>query len=483
MPLPILPAHVDNEPAGCALPAPARPRPARRLSADSHPHGVFIETFGCQMNAHDTERLQELLEPLGYRAVDRQEEADLVILNSCDIREKAEHKLMSALGRLKDLKRERRDLVVAVAGCVAQVEGDKLLRRAPHVDIVVGTDQLRAVPDMVRAARAGSGPQVNNAPWDPGDGLDADTAFVGAMEGAQPTGVTAFVTAMTGCDKKCAYCIVPFTRGRERSRPLPSILAEVEMLVGKGIREVMLIGQTVNTWGMDFAPGGPDFADLLRAVHDVPGLQRVRFMTSHPRDMTDRLVAALGALPRVAAHLHLPVQAGSDAVLARMGRGYTRAYYLERVAALRRARPELSITSDIIVGFPGETEADFAATMALLDEVRFDNLFSFAFSERPGTAAADLPDPVPPDVRRARLNILQARQRQFTREFLDRQRDTHVEVLVEGPSRNDGGVLCGKTGQNVTVNFTGQAGAGDLVRIRVDEVRGNTFFGALAGAA
>jgi tRNA-2-methylthio-N6-dimethylallyladenosine synthase len=477
-----VPPHHQDMVVGAAqgsLPAPAQPRPAKVLSPETHPHGLFIETFGCQMNAHDTERLRELLEPHGYRSVASETDASLIILNSCDIREKSEHKLMSALGRYKDLKREKAGLVLAVAGCVAQVEGEKIMRRAPYVDLVVGTDQLRKVPDMVARVKAGASHLVENAFWDPADGLESDTAFVGAQADYQPGEVTAFVTAMTGCDKKCAYCIVPFTRGKERSRPLDSIVDEVKLLVSKGVREVMLIGQTVNTYGLDFETKSPRFADLLRAVHAVPDLQRIRFMTSHPRDMTDDLIAALHDLPKVCGHLHLPVQAGSNRTLQRMGRAYTREWYLERVARIRAARPDISITSDIIVGFPGETEADFAETMSLLEAVRFDNLFSFAYSERPGTAAAAFEDSVPVDVRKARLNILQARQRQYTRDFMMRMDGQVVEILVEGPSRFDPEIFSGKTGQNVTVNFRGQVAAGVLARVQVQEVKSNTVFGTL----
>ncbi|MEW5855480.1 MAG: tRNA (N6-isopentenyl adenosine(37)-C2)-methylthiotransferase MiaB [Myxococcota bacterium] len=488
MPLNILSENVvEHAPldaqAGCALPPPAVPKPARELSPETHPHGLFIETFGCQMNAHDTERMRELMEPLGYRSVEDPGQADVIILNSCDIREKAENKLMSALGRLRELKRNRPDLVLAVAGCVAQVEGEKLLRRAPYLDVVVGTDQIRKVPELVQKVKSGAGPQLENAFWDPSDGVAADGAFVGAQEGYEPGSVTAFVTAMTGCDKKCAYCIVPFTRGKERSRPMDSILQEVKLLVGKGVREIMLIGQTVNTYGQDFSTGKPNFSDLLREVCAVPELARVRFMTSHPRDLSDELIATLGELHKVAAHLHLPVQAGSNRTLERMGRGYTREWYISRIQKLRAARPDISVTSDIIVGFPGETEADFADTMSLLEAVRFDNLFSFAFSERPGTAAATMDGALPVDVRKARLNIVQSRQRQFTRDFMEKHQGQVVEVLVDGPSRHDPSVLCGKTGQNVTVNFHGTAEPGVLTRIRVDEVKANTMFGTVVGAA
>jgi tRNA-2-methylthio-N6-dimethylallyladenosine synthase len=454
------------------------PAPAKHLSATTHPFGLFIETFGCQMNAHDTERLREIMEPHGYRTVDDETEADFVILNSCDIREKAEHKLLSALGRLKDLKRQRNP-VVCVAGCVAQVEGERLLRRAPHLDMVVGTDQLRKVPEMLLKIRQGRGPQVENAFWDPADGLETDTAFVGAQAGYQPGEVTAFVTAMTGCDKRCAYCIVPMTRGKERSRPLASVVEEVRLLVSRGVREVMLIGQTVNTYGQDFPGARPDFADLLEAVCGVEQLLRVRFMTSHPRDMSARVMNTLRTHPKVCSHLHLPVQAGSNRTLERMGRGYTREWYMDRVLRVREARPDISITSDIIVGFPGETEADFAQTVSLLGDVCFDNLYSFAFSERPGTLAATMASQVPADVRKARLSIIQARQRPFTRAFMERHQGTVLEVLVEGPSRHDEGILSGKSSQNVTVNFRGEAQAGSQRRVRVDEVKSNTFFGTL----
>jgi tRNA-2-methylthio-N6-dimethylallyladenosine synthase len=438
------------------------------------------------MNEHDSQRMREVMEPHGFRTVDNREDALVVVLNSCDIREKAKQKLMSELGRLKALKRSRPEVVLCVAGCVSQLEGEQLFRRAPHVDVVVGTDQLRALPEMVARVRQGEGRQVRNAFWDGSSG-EEDGAFVSAGEAYEPGAVTAFVTVMTGCDKKCAYCVVPYTRGRERSRPAAAVLEEVRRLVGKGVTEVMLIGQTVNTYGQDLAGKSPDFAALLTEVAAVPGLLRVRFMTSHPRDVSDRLVEAVGRLPSVAPHLHLPVQSGSDRVLARMGRGYTRAWYVDRVGALRAARPDLSVTSDVIVGFPGETEEDFQHTVSLLDQVRFDGLFSFAYSERPGTAAEAMDGVVPPDERRARLNVLQARQRPHTRAFMEGHAGRVVEVLVEGTSRNDAGVWCGKTGQNVTVNFQGAGEGwrprrGGLQAVVVGEVRSNTLFGRAAGA-
>lgn len=478
MPIPVLNDHTEagnNNPA--MEPHPSVPAPSPALSKETHPLGVYIETYGCQMNAHDTERLREVLAPYGYRSVDSERQADLIILNSCDIREKAKHKLVSQLGRLKEVKSERPGVLVAVAGCVAQVEGRKLLKIAPHLDIVVGTDQLRRIPEMVQKALAGHGPQVEIEFWNPSDG-SADAAFVGAQEGHEPGSVTAFVTAMTGCDKKCAYCIVPYTRGKERSRPMASILSEVEMLVGKGVREVMLIGQTVNTYGQDFPNREPDFSTLLDNVARVPDLLRIRFMTSHPRDLSDRLIETMGRIPLVAPHLHLPVQSGSNPVLARMRRGYTREWYTERVVRLRQARPDISITSDIIVGFPGETDADFDLTMQLLDEVRFDNLFSFAFSERPGTEAERMEGRVDPEIRRARLNILQARQRGFTRQFMERQQGTVADILVEGASRLDVSVWSGKTGQNVTVNFHARdLKPGVMQKVRIDEVKSNSLFG------
>ncbi|MHB8418917.1 MAG: tRNA (N6-isopentenyl adenosine(37)-C2)-methylthiotransferase MiaB [Myxococcales bacterium] len=420
---------------------------------------VFIHTFGCQMNESDSLRMLEALSREGWGTAAGPESADLILLNTCAIREKAEQKLYSALGRYRAVK-ERRGALLAVAGCVAQQEKARLIRRAPYVDFVLGPDNLAALPELARAARAGSRRQVAT------DWMDEERyVFPRAdPEGAQ--GATAFVTAMKGCDNVCSFCVVPHTRGRELSRPYPEIVTEVARLAEVGVREVTLIGQNVNSFS-----GGCDFPSLLRRIGEVPGLRRLRFTTSHPHDFGEALVRCFAELPVLCPHLHLPVQSGSDRVLARMRRDYSAAEYEAKVASLRAAAPRVALTSDVIVGFPGETEEDFEATLQLVARVRYDNLFSFAYSSRPHTAARLREvewGVLPQGVKIERLERLQSLQRAITLETMQRTVGAEVEVLVEGRSRTDPERLCGHTPENRMVNLDGEAPVGSLAAVAVE---------------
>jgi tRNA-2-methylthio-N6-dimethylallyladenosine synthase len=443
------------------------------------PRKVFVHTFGCQMNESDSDRMVELLGRHAFVPVASAEEADLILLNTCAVREKAEQKLLSALGRYRPVK-ARRGALIAVAGCVAQAEKDRLLKKVPYLDFVFGPDNLSRLPELVE--RAAARERFAETGW-----LDAEEyLFPRADADAARGRTTAFVTAMKGCDNVCAFCIVPHTRGREVSRPYPEIVAECADLAAVGVREVTLIGQNVNSYR-----GGCTFAALLRRVAAVPGLARVRFTTSHPHDLSDELVDVFRAEPRVQAHFHLPVQSGSDAVLARMRRDYTVAEYLARHDALAAARPGLAITTDFIVGFPGETEEDFEASLALLERARFENCFSFLFSPRPHTVAArrlgSAPEwaEVPREVALARLDRLQAAQRRITAVRLRAAEGAVVEVLCEGPG-DDPGRRFGRTSQNRLVHFEADeaaAPAGALLRVRVVRAGGQALAGELLGGA
>lgn len=423
---------------------------------------LYIQTFGCQMNVQDAEKMAALLAPSGYGTTDDPERADLILINTCSIREKAEQKIHSQLGRFRALKQRNPHLLIGVGGCFAQQWGDRLFRRAPFVDLVFGTHQIHRLPEMVGALERARGRIVETGFCDRVRSLEIP---------AQPAAgaVSTFVTIMQGCNNFCAYCVVPLLRGREESRPLPEILREVEILAGQGIREVTLLGQNVNSYGQTL-PEATDFAELIGAIGKVTGIARIRFTTSHPKDLSPRLIACFGEIAPLCEHIHLPVQSGSDRVLARMNRGYTVATYREKVAALRKASPEISITSDVIVGFPGEEEADFQQTLELMREIRFDNLFSFQYSEREGTAAVGMDHPVSEGIKRERLRTLQTLQAEHTLEKNRSRVGRWEELLVEGPSRNDCGEMTGRTRGNRIVNFPGEAGLiGKLVSARIVE--------------
>ena len=398
------------------------------------------------------------------------DDADLVIVNTCSIREKPEQKLHSFLGRILPQKRVR-PLTVAVAGCVAQMDGARIFKKYPQVDLVFGPDAVGKVREMVEASRSR---RVLDTDFFAGDtypfSSDLDPAAVGK--------VGAFVTIQKGCDNRCTFCIVPTTRGDEVSRPADEVVAEVRGLVAQGVREITLIGQNVNSYGLKI-PGQPVFAELLRRVHEVDGVEVIRFTTSHPRDMGEDVMACYRDLPKLASHLHLPVQSGSDRVLRRMKRLYSRARYLDVVAGLCAARPDLVLTTDVIVGFPGETDADFDETMSLLDEVRFHGSFSFLYSPRPGTPALRLlDDAVPAAVAQARLERFQARQREIQLQEHAAMVGREVRVLVEGPSAHDEGVMCGRTSSFKMVNFPGEPGlTGRWADIRVTRGFANTLRG------
>ena len=438
-------------------------------------NGFWIETWGCQMNVHDTEKMSGALEGAGWRRAGSAEEADLVLLNTCAIREKAAEKVFHELGRLRLLKRTRPELLLGVAGCVGSLEGEEIFRRAPHVDLVVGPRGIAGLPELVSAARArrraidvAHHPESVLFPWQ-----------AIRREAGSPH---AYVTIIEGCNKGCTFCVVPATRGPEASRSLESVLEEVRALAGVGVREIEFLGQTVNAYR---DPSGRRLSDLLRAVDaiaPIDGIARFRFTTSHPVHMTADLLRAMADVPRVIRHLHLPVQSGSDPVLARMKRGYSRAGYLEKIVAARRLMPDLTFSTDIIVGFPGETEEDFAATLSLVEEVGFDALYSFVYSERPGTDAAGMDGTVPFDVQAERLARLQARQGEIQAARLAALVGRQVEVLVDGPARFGDGLLSGRTHQGHIVNFPG-AGArpGQIVRLVVERAGAHSLRGGWTG--
>lgn len=442
-----------------------------------------LETFGCQMNVHDSERMEDALRAQGWSRAATEADADLVVFNTCSVREKAEHKLRSEVGRLKQWKRARPGRVVAVTGCVAQQEGERLLDAVPHLDLVVGPDNLRELPALADAARLGEA-RVARTVWD----LDRPTFLapldqLGAEAGGSP--VTAFVTTMKGCDERCSFCVVPYTRGPERYRPAAEIVAEIRARVAAGTKEITLLGQTVNSWippeEADEADGSHDaapsrrasssrFSWLLRTIaREVPGLERLRYTSPHPRHLGAELVAAHGELSVLAAHLHLPVQSGSDRLLKRMIRRYTRAEYLERVAALRAARPGITLSTDVIVGFPGETDADFEETLSLVREAGFVAAFGFKFSPRPFTPALKLADDVPEAVKADRLAALFATVETAQRAHLAGLVGARVRVLVEGLSKP-----AGTAGPKIASRVMGRSERNEIVHLDVPEDRDPT---------
>jgi tRNA-2-methylthio-N6-dimethylallyladenosine synthase len=434
----------------------------------------YLETFGCQMNVVDSEQIVDLVQQLGYLRVGSPESADLIILNTCSIRARAERKVYGHLGRFKPLKQRRPGLILAVCGCVAQQEGEHMLEKVPYLDVVCGTHNVHRLGDMVRQAEERRARCAEVA------FLEADQRRRLFPERKPNAEVTRFVTVIQGCDNFCSYCIVPHVRGREVSRPAAEVLHEVRTLVAQGVREVTLIGQNVNSYGRkegDLI----SFAALLKQVNAVEGLERIRFMTSHPRDLSDELVDCFGELDKLCKHIHLPVQAGGDAVLKAMRRGYTREQYLGRIARLRRVCPDIRVTSDVIVGFPGETESDFEQTMELLEEARFAEIYSFIYSARPGTSAADLADETPKAVKQERFDRMLALQEEITLEYHRRDVGQVLPLLVEGSSRQGNGQLFGRTTWNRIVNFDGGRDLiGQIVPVRLLRAYRNSHLGELA---
>ncbi|GGP26060.1 tRNA (N6-isopentenyl adenosine(37)-C2)-methylthiotransferase MiaB [Silvimonas amylolytica] len=413
---------------------------------------VFIKTFGCQMNEYDSDKMADLLGAAeGMTKTDNVEEADVILFNTCSVREKAQEKVFSDLGRVKHLKQLKPDLVIGVGGCVASQEGEHIVKRAPYVDVVFGPQTLHRLPGMIAERRSSGKSQV--------DISFPEIEKFDHLPPARVEGATAFVSIMEGCSKFCSFCIVPYTRGQEVSRPFEDVLAEIAGLAQQGVKEVTLLGQNVNAYRGRMLDGEEDdiadFAMLLEYVHEVPGIERIRYTTSHPREMTQRIVDCYRKLPKLVSHLHLPVQAGSDRVLVNMKRGYTTLEYKSLIRKLREARPDICLSSDFIVGFPGETDDDFEKTMKLIDDVGFDASFSFIYSRRPGTPAADLADDVPEEVKTRRLLRLQARIQELADDVNRNMVGTVQRVLVEGISRKDSKQLAGRTDNNRIVNFDG----------------------------
>ncbi len=408
---------------------------------------VFLRTFGCQMNEYDSEKIADVLrEAEGLEPAARPEDADLIVFNTCSVREKAQEKLFADLGRVKHLKRAKPGLMIAVGGCVASQEGPAVVERAPYVDVVFGPQTLHRLPELLERRRSTGRPQV--------DISFPEIEKFDHLPPARVEGASAFVSIMEGCSKYCSFCVVPYTRGEEVSRPFDDVIAEIAHLAAQGVKEVTLLGQNVNAWRGTIDGAQADFAELLHYVCELP-LQRIRYTTSHPREFTQRLIDAHAELPQLAPHVHLPVQSGSDRVLAAMKRGYTALEYRSIARRLRQARAGISLSSDFIVGFPGETDGDFEATLKLAGDVGFDASFSFLYSPRPGTPAAELPDPTPRDVKLQRLQRLQAQLEAQSRSISERMVGSVERVLVEGPSRKNPAELAGRTGNNRVVNFAG----------------------------
>ena len=412
---------------------------------------LYIRTFGCQMNEYDSDKMADVLGAAdGLEKTDNPEEADVILFNTCSVREKAQEKVFHDLGRVKHLKQKNPNLIIGVGGCVASQEGEAIVARAPYVDLVFGPQTLHRLPKLIAERKASGRSQV--------DISFPEIEKFDNLPPARVEGASAFVSIMEGCSKYCTFCIVPYTRGDEIYRPLADVLAEVAGLAAQGVKEVTLLGQNVNAWRAPVDGDGgemADFAFLLECVHEIPGIERLRYTTSHPREMTQRVVDAYARLPKLVSHLHLPVQAGSDRVLAAMKRGYTVIEYKSLVRKLRAARPDLSLSSDFIIGFPGETEADFEATMKLIDDLGFDTSFSFVYSSRPGTPAADLADDTPQDVKLARLSRLQKRIEEHAATISAGMVGSVQRILVEGPSKKDPNELAGRTDNNRVVNFGG----------------------------
>src|SRR6266851_3592006 len=438
---------------------------------------LFIRTFGCQMNEYDSDKMAELLRAAkGFEITDRPEDADLILFNTCSVRERAQEKVFHDLGRVKHLKQARRNLLIGVGGCVASQEGAAIVTRAPYVDLVFGPQTLHRLPELIDARQSSGRPQV-----------DVSFPEIEKFDKLPPAcvkGPSAFVSIMEGCSKYCSFCVVPYTRGEEVSRPFDDVLTEVADLADQGVKEVTLLGQNVNAYRGRMADGAiADLALLLEYVAEIPGIGRIRYTTSHPKEFTQRLVDAHAGIDKLAPHVHLPVQSGSDRVLAAMKRGYTALEYKSIVRKLRAARPDISISSDFIVGFPGETEQDFEATLKLVDEVGFDNSFSFVYSRRPGTPAADLPDDTPQAVKSSRLARLQEKIEAHASRISELRIGTCQRILVEGVSRRHPGDLSGRAGDNRTVNFRGSRRlVGQFVEVTVTAAMTHSLRGEVRAA-
>jgi len=431
------------------------------------------------MNEYDSAKMADLLAASeGVEKTERAEEADIILFNTCSVRERAQEKVFSDLGVLRPLKAAKPGLIIGVGGCVASQEGAAIVKRAPYVDVVFGPQTLHRLPHLISKRRKTGQPQV--------DISFPEIEKFDHLPPAKVEGVTAFVSIMEGCSKYCSFCVVPYTRGEEVSRPFDDIITEVAELAIQGVKEVTLLGQNVNAYrGQMYDESGAhgdvaDLALLLSYVAEVPGIERIRYTTSHPLEFAQRLIDAYATIPKLVSHLHLPVQSGSDRILSAMKRGYTALEYKSIVRRLRRVRPDVSLSSDFIIGFPGETEADFAATMKLIDEVRFDGGFSFVYSPRPGTPAADLADATPYEIKLDRLQRLQARVQEEQDKYSRRMLGTRQRVLVDKPSRKHAGELAARTDNNRVVNFPGSSGLiGQFVEVIITELRSHSLRGEL----
>ena len=437
---------------------------------------LYIQTYGCQMNLYDSDRIARLMAQEGYATTDAPDEADLLILNTCSVRDKAEQKVYSALGRWRELKEKKPGLVIGVGGCVAQQEGAALFRRAPYLDVVFGTQNIHKLPRMVEEAAASRERPVELAFYREPSYME-DPGAAPVVHGAR-----AYVTIMQGCNKVCSFCIVPYVRGRELSRPSAAIIAEIEALAAHGVKEVMLLGQNVNSYGK--TAGELSFPELLARIDRIDGVERIRFTTSHPEDLSPGLVDAYANLEKLCEHLHLPVQSGSDSVLKRMRRGYNREEYLERIRRLRDRRPGVALSTDIIVGFPGENEAEFGDTLEILQEVEYDDLYAFGYSPRPHTAASKLyADDVPGEAKARRLSEVLRLQAGISRRKNQACIGRTEEILVDGIAKLGRGQMTGRTRANRIVNFPGPAElSGAIAKVRITGAGANSLTGELIGA-
>jgi tRNA-2-methylthio-N6-dimethylallyladenosine synthase len=455
-----------------SMPAAAPVEPSTGLRARGK---LFIKTHGCQMNEYDSAKMADVLAASeGLELTDNVEEADVVLVNTCSIREKAQEKVFSQLGRWKALKKDGKPVLIGVGGCVASQEGQAIVKRAPYVDLVFGPQTLHRLPELIRERRASGQPQV--------DISFPEIEKFDRLPEPRAEGPSAFVSIMEGCSKYCSFCVVPYTRGEEVSRPFEDVLVEVAQLAAQGVREINLLGQNVNAYRGPYGDGEvADLGLLIRAIAEIEGIGRIRFTTSHPLEFSDSLIEAYRDVPQLANYLHLPVQAGSDRILSAMKRGYTALEFKQKIRKLRAVRPDISISSDFIVGFPGETDADFDKTMKLIEDIGFDQSFSFIYSRRPGTPAADLEDDTPDAVKHARLERLQAHINAHAATISQAMVGSVQPVLVEGPSRKNPSELTGKTENMRSVNFPGDARMiGQFVDVVITEAMTNSLRGRVA---
>ncbi len=438
-------------------------------------HGkVYIKTHGCQMNEYDSARMRDVLLAEGLEETSDEREADVILVNTCSIREKAQEKVFSQLGRWRPLKADKPELIIGVAGCVASQEGEAIVERAPFVDLVFGPQTLHRLPEMIRQRRETGRPVVDIS-------FPEIEKFDNLPE-PRAEGATAFVSIMEGCSKYCSFCVVPYTRGEEVSRPLDDVVAEVVELASQGVKEIHLLGQNVNAYrGATHDGGIADLAELIHYVAAVDGVERIRFTTSHPVEFSDALIQAFADEPKLVDFLHLPVQSGSDRVLAMMKRGHTVLEYKQKIRRLREVRPNLCLSSDFIVGFPGETAEDFEQTMQLIEEIGFDQSFSFIYSARPGTPAASLPDDTPLEIKKSRLHRLQARINEMAQAISEAMVGSRQRILVEGRSKKNANELAGRTENNRVVNFAGPPSLiGQMVDVDITGALAHSLRGRLA---